>query len=176
MATSPGLPSLLTGSVGLTAVALTTVPSVRRIALRFFQKPEQQPEDNGILQLGKTVYQDEDGSATEESLREFSDRWQKTAIALLSILGFFGALALAVVTPSHARYFVLFWFQFGVWVSIFVTRISSHITLIVCVLLYEGASGYPSPFLLRRTVADRAVYLGMRCFREQYICTFDPLY
>ena len=119
MATSPGLPSLLTGCLGLSAVALTTVPAVRRIACRFFQKPDrpQEDSDNGALQVGKTFYQDEDGEATEESMKEFSDQWQKASIALLSLLGCLGSLALSVITPCHTRYFVVFWLQFGIWVS-----------------------------------------------------------
>ena len=117
MASSPRWPSILTGSLGLTVVFLTTLPAAKSIAYRFSRKKEQREINNGLLD-GKTVYQDEDGHATEESERAFSDKWQKVGIAFLSVIGFLGSLALAVITKCHTKYFIEFWLQFGVWVCL----------------------------------------------------------
>lgn len=125
---SPELPSLLTGSLGLGLVALDTLPAAKSIMSRFTQRQTgylQLSGDSDESRVGegdlKALYRDEDGEATEESIKAFSDKWQRGAIAFLSAAGFCVSLALAVVTTlrgSGEEYFVEFWLHVGVWVCI----------------------------------------------------------
>jgi hypothetical protein len=54
----------------------------------------------GMARFNVDVYCDEDGEATEESLRAFSDKWQRIAIALCSIVGFLAAIARVARKPT----------------------------------------------------------------------------
>ncbi|KAJ5096035.1 hypothetical protein NUU61_005391 [Penicillium alfredii] len=104
---------LATGSLALLLAAISSIPAAKSIVGRVARKAP--PEDEPFL--AKTVYRDEDGEATEGSLRAFSDKWQRVAIAVLSIAGLLLTLALAVVTIIHhgANDTGLIWLQFGVW-------------------------------------------------------------
>lgn len=101
--------------LALSLVALDSIPAIRSIAHRIARKSR----DYEPIQLAKDVYRDEDGEATEESLREFSDKWQRIAIALFSIAGFLVTLASAVLATlklAITNSTPLVWLQFGVWV------------------------------------------------------------
>lgn len=101
--------------LALSLVALDSIPAIRSIAHRVARKSR----DYEAIQLAKDVYRDEDGEATEESLRAFSDKWQRIAIALLSVAGFLVTLALAVLATlklAITNSTPLIWLQFGVWV------------------------------------------------------------
>jgi hypothetical protein len=70
------------------------------------------------IDLAKDVYRDEDGEATEESLRAFKDKWQRAAIAIFTTAGALVTLSLAVLSTLKANenQTPLIWLQFGVWV------------------------------------------------------------
>lgn len=114
MAPNAQVTSVVTGSVALFLTALDTVPAINSVAHRILRRSPQQDESG----LAKTVYRDEDGEATDESLRSFSDKWQRVALALFSACGLFVTLATAVLTTvnHHANYTFLTWLQFGIWV------------------------------------------------------------
>lgn len=101
--------------LALSLVALDSIPAIQSIAHRISLKAR----DYEAIQLAKDVYSDEDGEATEESLRAFSDKWQRAFIALFSVVGFLVTLALAVLATlklTIANSTPLIWLQFGVWV------------------------------------------------------------
>lgn len=106
--------SIGTGIATLSIVGLLSIPTIQSISDRIACRSPRQDEPV----LAKTAYRDEDGEATEESLRAFSDKWQRLAIAFFSASGLLVTLALAVV--STIKYGVndrvLNWLQFGVWV------------------------------------------------------------
>lgn len=104
--------SLVTGILALSLTALDCIPAIRSIAHRLALKG---PKDDDPL-LAKAVYRDEDGEATEESLRAFSDKWQRVLISLCSISGFLITLALAVLTTPNIDVTILIWLHFGIWV------------------------------------------------------------
>lgn len=110
---SPNTP-LLTGSVALGLVGLDSVPALLSIADRIWRRSPRLDEPV----LAKSAYRDEDGEATEESLRAFSDTWQRIAITLFSISGLGVTLALAVFAISNHQGIspVLSWLQLGIWV------------------------------------------------------------
>ena len=109
----------LTGHLALPLVALSSIPAGQSIIRR--TKANYEP-----LDLAKDVYQDVDGEATEESLRAFSDKWQRAAIAVFTTTGLLSTLALAVLTTLDQSGTPLVWLQFGVWVS---TNISLKLLL-----------------------------------------------
>lgn len=101
------------GSVALSLVALSSIPAIKSISQRL-RTARYEPID-----VAKDVYRDEDGEATKESIRAFSDKWQRSAIALFSMTGFLATLALAVLTTLEAnvsKTLVLVWLQFAAWV------------------------------------------------------------
>ena len=127
---SPELPIIVTGILEIVLVLVSTIPAARNISQRLARRPRQpirletdtdtlllaHPEDNYQYQ-----YEDEDGIATDASMEAFSDKWQRIAISVLSVVGFEVVLALAiVVTQSEQNCFVApCWLQVGSWVSFF---------------------------------------------------------
>lgn len=110
--------SLVTRCVVLLLVLLSTTPAAKTIVHRLTGTPT--PVHRDELYLTKARYVDEDGEATEGSLRRFSDKWQKIAIVILSLMGFEVCLGLAVITTVHAgieHYLVQSWLLLAVWVS-----------------------------------------------------------
>jgi len=108
------LASLATGSVALLLAAVDSVPAIKSIADRISRRSQLDEST-----LARTVYRDDDGKASEQSLRAFSDKWPRVAIALFSVSGLSVTLALAVSTTlkDNAGNAILDWLQFGVWVS-----------------------------------------------------------
>lgn len=107
------LAPLATGSVALLLAAVDSGPAIKSITDRISRKSQlDEPA------LAKTVYRDDDGEASEESLRAFSDKWPRVAIALFTASGLFVTLALAVLTTCKYRAgdVILDWLQFGIWV------------------------------------------------------------
>lgn len=125
---SPELPTIVTGILEIVLVLASTIPAARNISQRLTRRPRQpirletntetlllaHPEDHYQYQ-----YEDEDGVATDASMEAFSDKWQRIAISVLSVVGFEVVLALAiVVTQSEQNHFVVpCWLQVGSWVS-----------------------------------------------------------
>lgn len=111
---APQTASLLAGSCGLFLIALLTSPAVQATAARLVSKRPESTSD-----ATRQLYQDEDGTATEESVKAFSDKVQRVSIAVLSAVGFLASLALAVfVTLQLPRsVFVEHWLQFAGWVG-----------------------------------------------------------
>ena len=130
MDSSPELPTIVTGILETVLVLASTIPAARNISQRLVRGRRQpirletdtetlllaHPEDDYYYQYG-----DEDGVATDASMEAFSDKWQRFAIAVLSVTGFEIVLALAiVVTQSEQNHFVVpCWLQVGSWVSSF---------------------------------------------------------
>jgi hypothetical protein len=56
-------------------------------------------------------HEDEDGVATEASVKAFSDTWQRVVVALLSAIGCYCTLSLAIITLILHRSILLisFW-------------------------------------------------------------------
>lgn len=118
MALNPEIWSLMTGHAGLFLVLLTSTPAARSVVRRF-DKTSTQSQHDGTRLTG-SYYADEDGDATDDSVKQFSDKWQRVTIGLLSVTGFEVALGLAITTTVHASiddYVVQSWLQVGVWVS-----------------------------------------------------------
>jgi hypothetical protein len=112
---STQLASIATGSVALLLAAADSVPAIKCMVDRISRKSP--PVDESAL--AKTVYRDQDGEATEESIHDFSDSWQRVAIAAFSASGLSVTVAMAVLTTLNysAGDLILDWFQFGIWVS-----------------------------------------------------------
>ena len=101
-------------SLALSLVALDSIPAIQSIVRIARKSRDYEP-----IQLAKDAYCDEDGEATEESLPAFSDRWQRIAIALFSIVGFLATLAIAVLATLNLAIPNSWpiWLQFALWVS-----------------------------------------------------------
>ncbi|CAI7663380.1 unnamed protein product [Penicillium glandicola] len=109
--------------LALSLVALDSIPAIQSIVHRIARKAR----DYEPTQLAKEVYRDEDGEATEESLRAFSDKWQRIAIALFSIAGFLVTLALAVLATLKLTIInstPLIWLQFAVWILLAIQAVA----------------------------------------------------
>ncbi|KAJ5681819.1 uncharacterized protein N7477_001759 [Penicillium maclennaniae] len=116
------LASLATGSVALLLAAGDSIPAIRSIVDRISRKSPTVDEPA----LAKTLYRDEDGEASEESIRAFSDKWQRFALALFSASGLSVTVALAVLSTLNksAGDFLLNWFQFGIWALLTVQAVA----------------------------------------------------
>ncbi|KAJ5311527.1 hypothetical protein N7476_007387 [Penicillium atrosanguineum] len=116
------LASLATGSVALFLAAGDSIPAIKSIVGRISRKSPSVNEP----ELAKTVYRDEDGEATEESLRAFSDKWQRVALAAFSASGLSVTVALAVLATLNysAGDLILNWFQFGIWVLLSIQAVA----------------------------------------------------
>lgn len=112
----PQAGALLTGGLGLALVAVSISPAIFTTLSRFIS-PRKGPVYSAIS--GDDLYEDEDGKATEESTKAFSDKFPRISIALLTIIGFSVTLALAIITTLEGPgvYVVENWLQVGVWVS-----------------------------------------------------------
>jgi hypothetical protein len=116
MEISPQAGGLLTGSLGLALVAGITTPAILTTVSRFVIR-QKGPEYSSLN--GYDLYEDEDGKATEESTKAFSDKIPRFSIAILSTIGFSTVLTLAIITTLQGptAYMVENWLQVGVWVS-----------------------------------------------------------
>lgn len=104
---------MIRSALGVVLVWLCCLPAVINTVRRLRRKKsEDQHTTKG--------YQDEDGIATASSLKEFSDKWQRMGIALVSGLGLLVAVVLGILTTSQRRtrpMFIHAWAQISVWVS-----------------------------------------------------------
>lgn len=100
--------SIVTGAVSLLVFALSGLSSTSSIARRLIGKIKN-----------TAIYEDEDGVATEASIRAFSDTWQRLALAMLSAIWFGCALCLTIITliPPQSQLLVPFWLLVGNSVS-----------------------------------------------------------
>lgn len=116
--------SLAAGSVALFLAGVDSIPAIKSILNRIARRSSQLDEAT----LAKTAYRDEDGEATPESLKAFSDLWQRVAIAGFSATGFLVTLGLAVLTTLEYEtdYMILVWLQLGVWVCTVELRKKFH--------------------------------------------------
>lgn len=107
--------NLVAGAAALVLVGLDSIPATKSIADRLLRRTQYDEQS-----LAKTAYRDEDGEATEESLRAFSDKWERAAIALFSATGLGTSLTLSVLaTLNHdadSDNEVANWLQFSAWV------------------------------------------------------------
>jgi hypothetical protein len=119
MASNSEILSLLTGYIGLSLVLINSTAAARSV-VRQLDGTSTRGQHDGI-HLASPYYADEDGDATDDSVSEFSDKWQRMVIGLLSVAGFEVALGLAITTTVHVgieSYGVQSWLQVGVWVSL----------------------------------------------------------
>lgn len=104
--------SIVTGSVALGLVSLDTIKAIKSIADRILRRQYDEAS------LAITAYRDEDGEATEESLRAFSDKWQRVSIVVFSLTGLSTSLALSILSTisSDLNEPLANWLQFAIWV------------------------------------------------------------
>ncbi|KAJ5731311.1 uncharacterized protein N7483_005819 [Penicillium malachiteum] len=113
--------SIITGSIALGLVGLDSITAIQSITDRISRKSQYDEAS-----LAKTIYRDEDGEATEESLRAFSDKWPRVAIILFSLSGLSVSLTLAVLSTlsNDLDNPVVNWLQFAIWVVLAVQSIA----------------------------------------------------
>ncbi|KKZ63159.1 hypothetical protein EMCG_02536 [[Emmonsia] crescens] len=112
--------SLLIGTSGLIVAALCTISSLLAILSRLSIRNRV-----GYIAL-RELYQDRDGTATEESTQRFSQKPQCVSIACLSIIGLLVSLAQAVLsTIAEDRLRTIEpWLQFSIWVFVVLNAIA----------------------------------------------------
>ncbi|CAG8171204.1 unnamed protein product [Penicillium salamii] len=156
------------GHLALPLVALSSIPACQSIIRR---RTKYEP-----LNLTKDGYRDVDGEATEESIRAFSDKWQKAAIALFTTTGLLSTLALAVLTTLNLNQYgtKLIWLQFGVWCFLTIQAVAFYIEPRPTTRYFLGhfalwgsllAIAYPatelSLFLISGWKAQRGIWAGL---------------
>ncbi|EGE01692.1 canalicular multispecific organic anion transporter 1 [Trichophyton equinum CBS 127.97] len=106
--------SIAIGVAGSCLAAVASIPAIRAVVARYQLKKE-----NDLYQSLCQLYQDEDGHATELSSEAFSDRFQRSLIALASLTGVLASLAIAVLDTDgrgvYGRTIILQWLIFTVW-------------------------------------------------------------
>lgn len=109
--------SLVTGAVGCFFILLVCYSSVSR-TFKSASGPGRQG-DGEIPEL----YEDEDGTATEETQHAFSDKPPRVLVAVTTGVGLLISLALAVfgAVRPHGSLFVEAWIAFGAWVRTLAT-------------------------------------------------------
>ncbi|GAD94011.1 hypothetical protein PVAR5_2631 [Paecilomyces variotii No. 5] len=112
MAVSKETGALIAGALGLSIVAVCTTPALISIAARFSPKARR-----GVSEAVEILYEDQDGAATPESVKAFTDRLQRASIAALTVIGFFTSLAIALLTTKRGpeSYLIEAWLQVGIW-------------------------------------------------------------
>jgi len=106
--------SLVTGAIGCFLIVLASHPSLFTIFNIASSRVQHGHDENSEL------YEDEDGTATEETQQAFSDKLPKVLILVTSSLGLLFSLALAVFGSTRPRSSLIFerWLAFGAWVRI----------------------------------------------------------
>ncbi|THC93221.1 hypothetical protein EYZ11_007303 [Aspergillus tanneri] len=126
MASTPEILSTVTGVLVLVFIVVSSAPAVWKTARRLRRDSQFFRVDaSSIVHPG---YEDEDGEASESSLKAYSDTWQKVVIILLSVIGLELSLALAVLTlqsKHHGHLVVPFWLQTAGWSTAFFTEPST---------------------------------------------------
>ncbi|KAL4891206.1 P-loop containing nucleoside triphosphate hydrolase protein [Aspergillus ambiguus] len=153
MSYNPEILSIVTGVLGILLTLLSSFPAARQLHQRWVQEilpicPET------ASQRGKPEYQDEDGEATDCSIHQCTDTWQKLLISILSVTGLEISLALAIVTvQSVSSPFVIpFWLEAGGWI----------------VLCLQSVA-----FFTESSIASRYV-LGVYAFGSSFVTAIVP--
>jgi hypothetical protein len=109
MVTHEGL-SLAAGVVGVALVAATTIPAFKQLAAAI-SHPKR---------LYETLYEDDDGVATEESMSAYSDRVPRSILCFSSIVGFLASVASSVLASLYPEKSPLVepWINVLCWVSL----------------------------------------------------------
>ncbi|PYH97497.1 ABC transporter [Aspergillus ellipticus CBS 707.79] len=120
MTSTQDMASILIGAVGLLLILSSSVPAFSRVAGRFKHAKETFPTESETPSFDQQGYEDEDGEATSRSWGEFSDVWQRVAIALLSTIGLGLSLAQAILSMirDQDQFIVPFWLQMGGWTTL----------------------------------------------------------
>ena len=110
------LPAILSTSIGTTLVLLLTLPSIWNLARVFGSSKKR----NGPIAL-QDVYQDEDGTATEESQAAFSDSTPRTVLNLATLLGLCVSIGSAVISiiwrgSTASTWILSTWVNVAAWV------------------------------------------------------------
>ncbi|KAK2795800.1 hypothetical protein FQN52_003650 [Onygenales sp. PD_12] len=106
--------SLSIGAAGLVLVTLCSLPGLRAISARPFLRKR-----GGYIALHE-LYRDQDGTATEKSTNEFSQKAACILTICLSVIGFVLSVVSAILSTVAERRFhsIESWFQFSIWVLI----------------------------------------------------------
>ncbi|KAK2882412.1 hypothetical protein FQN49_000364, partial [Arthroderma sp. PD_2] len=107
--------SIAFGIAGVCLTAVTSLPAIRAIISRYRLKNK-----SGLYQSLGQLYHDQDGVATEESSEAFSDRFQRTLIAVLSLIGVLASLVIAVLDTDDRGVYnhqpvLAQWLIFAIW-------------------------------------------------------------
>lgn len=98
------------GLVSMMLIFLVTVPTL----LSLVEKARSAVRTNGYEAVSK-LYEDEDGTATEDTQKGYSVALQKFLIFLGSLLGLAASITIAVLATPRNPY-VEDWLTFGSWV------------------------------------------------------------
>ncbi|PWY79218.1 ABC transporter [Aspergillus heteromorphus CBS 117.55] len=117
MSSSCDMASIAIGAVGLLLTISSSVPALGRIAWRVKHAKATISTESETSAFDQQGYEDEDGVAPSTSAEEFSDVWQRVAIALLSAIGLGLSLTQAIISiiMSQNQFVVPFWLQMGSW-------------------------------------------------------------
>lgn len=159
--------SIVTGSVALGLVALDSIKAIKSIADRILRRQYDEAS------LAITSYRDEDGEATEESLRAFSDKWQRILIAVFSLTGLSTSLALSILSTisSDLNDPLANWLQFAIWVRTKMRQSSScpldsrnnkkrNETITVNMRFHTGLTFNPRNCFFHRTASNYPIPTG----------------
>ncbi|PYI29539.1 multidrug resistance-associated protein [Aspergillus indologenus CBS 114.80] len=121
MTFSREMASIAIDALGLSLITACTVPSLLTITRRF-REPKidcasDSPDTSEAPLFGLSSFEDQDGTATRESLEAFSASWQRVAIVLSSVVGFGVSLSQAIISIElgQRQYVIPFWLQMGGW-------------------------------------------------------------
>lgn len=99
-------------AAALLGIFACSIPAVRRIGLRTV------PAQRFRYQPDSERYEDEDGTATQESEAAYSYHIPRMVVLLISVLGFSASSALGVITARSHRTILAAqqWLLFAAWV------------------------------------------------------------
>lgn len=141
---SPGARFYARFAIGIAAVAVfvviaSSVLSIRRLTLRF------SPTHKLHYQPISERYEDEDGTATQDSEAAYSYQKQRVLVLVFSVIGLLDSLMLCVIPTqsSYSTHEIEQWLQFAAWVRVgsleamrnfanMNTRLSSSFKLWLC--------------------------------------------
>ena len=115
--------SLVIGAVGCFSIVLLSYGSLSPLF-----KSASRPDRQGDGELPE-LYEDEDGTATEETQQAYSDKLPKVLVAVTTAVGLLISLGLAVfgAVRPYDPLFVEAWMSFGAWVRRLLHRHSAEL-------------------------------------------------
>jgi hypothetical protein len=109
---------IVVAAAGLGVVGLCSIPTAIGLVSQLVKREKKQE-----------IYEDEDGKATAESVKAFSNGLSRFLMLLFAAGGTAISIVLGVISPSHLDKFLENWLNVGAWVRFVTPTPPSHVEM-----------------------------------------------